>query len=385
VDVDALRASWAKVAQLGDHAAEIFYAILFTTAPQTQAMFPPSMAIQREKLLQALGDIVTRVDDPAALAEFSAQLGRDHRRFGVLAQHYPVVGQAFLETLRRGLGPSWTPALAADWAAAYNTAAQLMAVAAEQAARSSPPWWNGEVIDVQRRAPEITVTTVRVDQPYPFVAGQSAAVEYEQRPRIWRYLSPANAIRPDNTLEFHIRAIAGGLLSPTLVYRLSKGDRLRVGPPVGTALTRHRDTSRDLLLVAGGTGLAPLRAIVEDLATRPSPPEVTLIVGASTARDLYDVEYLRRRDDALAWLTVIPAVADDPGWRGPHGSAVDLALRHGAGLSRDVYVCGSPPMVAGTRQRLLAAGLRPDQIYSEDFSNSAYRGMTREVAPEVRA
>lgn len=383
MDTDALKASWAMVSQLGDQAGEIFYAVLFTAAPQLRAMFPPSMAIQREKLLFALGEIVSRVDDASTLTEFAAQLGRDHRRYGVIAAHYPIVGQAFLETLRRGLGPGWTPALAADWTAAYNVVAALMADAATEASRVSPDWWSANVTDVQRRSPEVTVFFVQPDTYYPYIAGQSLAVESPMRPRVWRYLSPANAMRADYGLEFHVRAVPGGSLSPALVYHLQKGDSLRLGPPIGTALTGYRHSANDLLLIAGGTGLAPLRAIVEALAARTNPPKVALFVGGDTSLDLYDLDCLRYLYSGLPWLTVVPTVANDPRWRGQHGSAVDVALRSGDWASHDVYLCGSPRMVTSSRNRLLAAGVPPGRIYIEDLSNSAYRGATGGPEPEV--
>jgi ferredoxin-NADP reductase len=129
--------------------------------------------------------------------------------------------------------------------------------AAEQAAGRAPAWWPAEVTAVQRRTPQIGVFTVRADYPYDYLPGQAVAVESERRPRVWRHLSPANPPRPEETIEFHVRAVPGGMLSPALVYQLQPGDTIRLGPPVGHALTGFRHTDRDLLLIAGGTGLAP--------------------------------------------------------------------------------------------------------------------------------
>jgi NAD(P)H-flavin reductase/hemoglobin-like flavoprotein len=372
VDAAALKASWALVAAQGDEAAEVFYAVLFTSAPKLRGMFPPSMAAQRDRLLHALGHIVSNVDDTGLLTGFAAQLGRDHRKYGVLAEHYPIVGQALVETLRRALGSGWTPALAADWAAAYQTVARVMRDAAQQAAGSMPAWWLAEVTGVQRRAPEITVFTVRPDYPYDYLPGQSAAVESERRPRVWRYLSPANAPRPDGCLEFHVRAVPGGMLSPALVYQLQVGDTVKLGPPVGHTLTGYRHTDRDLLLIAGGTGLAPLRAIVEDLAATGTGRAVTLIVGASTAAGLYDLDHLRHLAVRLPRLSVVAAVAHGPLRGARRGDAVDVALGAGRWAGHDIYLCGSPGMLAGTRARLVAAGYPAPQIRSEDYTQHVH-------------
>ncbi len=372
MDTDALKVSWQRVAGLGDDAAETFYAVLFATAPHLRAMFPPSMAVQRGRLLSALGHIVSNVDDPVLLSDFAAQLGRDHRKYDVLGQHYALVGQALLETLRRALGPLWTTALAADWAAAYHVVADLMISAADADSQRTPPWWSAQVLEVDRRAPEITVITVRVDGDLRYLAGQSLTIETALRPRVWRFMSPANPPRPDGIIEFHVRAVPGGLLSPALTYDLQRGDLIKVGPPVGTMLCDYRHVDRDLLLLAGGTGLAPLRAIVEELAIAPIPHRVTFVVGSTTMTGLYDLDRLRVLHENLPWLTIIPAVASDARWSGPHGSAVDVALRYGSWADHEVYVCGPPDMVSGSRKRLVASGVPARQIHWEDYSNYQY-------------
>jgi hemoglobin-like flavoprotein len=112
VDTGALRASWARVEALGGVAPELFYAVLFTLAPELRPMFPVAMNGQRDKLLAALGHIVTNIDDEHALTTFAAQLGRDHRRFAVEPYHYPLVGRALLATLERAMGRDWTSQLA---------------------------------------------------------------------------------------------------------------------------------------------------------------------------------------------------------------------------------------------------------------------------------
>jgi NAD(P)H-flavin reductase/hemoglobin-like flavoprotein len=356
MDVNALRSSWARVRARGDEAPTLFYAMLFTMAPQLRAMFPIAMTAQRDKLLAALGRIVSHVDDTTGLLSYVEQLGRDHRRFAVAEHHYPIVGRALLATLHRVLGPAWTPGLAADWAAAYPLVVDTMIDAAARAALTSPPWWEATVTAVQRRCAQVTVLTAVPHLPYPFHPGQSVAVEYPRRPRLWRYFSPANAPRADGTLELHVRAVRAGQVSPALAYRCQVGEMLRLGAPVGTSLCGYRNSHRDLLLVAGGTGLAPLRSIVEDLATAGDRRGVSLVVGAETEAELYDLPALRCLHAALPSLRVALAVArGHPGAAQP-GTAVEVALRQRDWSAHDIYVCGSPGMVAGTTSALRAAG-----------------------------
>jgi NAD(P)H-flavin reductase len=323
------------------------------------------MTAQRDRLLSALGHIVSHVDDREELVPYLEQLGRDHRRFGVADHHYPIVGRALLATLHRALGRAWTQRLASEWTAAYQLIADVMVDAAAKAATITPPWWEAQVVGVDRRCAQISVLTVAPSGHYAFLPGQSVAVEWQRRPRLWRYLSPANAPRADGSVDFHIRAVDGGQVSPALVYRCQAGDTLRLGPPVGVALTGYRHTSRPLLLIAGGTGLAPLRAILEDLATNRDARQVTLVVGAITSAELYDMPALQALEVMMPSLTVIAAVAKPPAGPAQPGSAVQVALRQRDWSGHDIYVCGSPNMVDGTRAALHQAGHPADQIITD--------------------
>jgi NAD(P)H-flavin reductase len=386
VDTEALRDSWRRVELLGDDAAAIFYSLLFTGDPQLRSMFPAGMFEQRDKLLKALGHIVANVDDEETLASFAAQLGRDHRRFGVIAHHYNAVGRALLETLHRGLGREWTPQLAADWRAAYDVVAQIMIDAAERDSQVNPPSWPATVEHVERRAADLAVFTVAAHYPYPYLPGQSCAVQHPARPAVWRYLSPANAPRSDNRLEFHVRAIPGGQVSPLLTYRLKVGDVIHLGAPVGTALTGwRRRTPCDLLLVAGGTGLAPMRAITEQLSLDPSwRHAVTLVIGADTAADLYDIAAIRQLQKHAVWLRSLPAVLRDPGWVGATGSAIDVALQASRWANHDIYLCGSEAMVASSLERLHAHGYSGRRIFVETFNSMTYPPMSPDAELQPR-
>ena len=129
---------------------------------------------------------------------------------------------------------------------------------------------------------DIAVFRVVTLDTLSFLPGQSVAIESEMRPRIWRLYSIANAPREDATMEFHVRVIDGGALSLALARGLTPGSRLRLGPPVGS-LTLDTGSSRNVLLVAGSTGLAPLKAIAGQIAERADPPETHLFVGAQDA------------------------------------------------------------------------------------------------------
>ncbi|SFL24423.1 NAD(P)H-flavin reductase [Geodermatophilus ruber] len=362
-----MRASFAKAAAAGDEAPLYFYSHLFLSHPETRRLFPVSMAHQRDRLFQALGDVVAYVDDLDRLVPILQALGRDHRKFGTVAEHYPAVGASLLATLQH-FDDEWTPELAQDWTAAYQLVAQVMIEAAEEAA-DAPPWWNAEVVAHERRTIDTAVLWLRPRPDFPYLSGQSVSLETDIRPKLWRYYSPANAPRPDGLLEIHARAYAGGPVSTALVRRVGVGDVLRLGPPLGH-IDFDVDSDRDLLLVAGGTGLAPLKAVIDQVARYGPPRRVDLYVGARTEEQLYDRADLERLAAELPWLTVTFAVSDDELSSLEHGDVGDVVLRHGPWASRDIYVAGPEPMVEDTNRRLLKDGVRPERIRSEVFAPS---------------
>jgi len=99
-------------------------------------------------------------------------------------------------------------------------------------------------------------------QPLEFRAGQYVSIECRYQPRLWRVYSMANAPRKDGTMEFHVRAVGAGWVSSALVRRLKVGDMIKLAAPMGS-LTLERKSTRDIVCVAGGTGLAPVKALVE--------------------------------------------------------------------------------------------------------------------------
>src|SRR5262245_52315724 len=125
-DIKLVQDSFAKVAPISDKAAEIFYGRLFEIAPQVRAMFPDDMTEQRKKLMATLAIVVNGLSNLDAILPAASALAKRHVGYGAEAAHYPVVGEALLWTLEKGLGPAWTPQVAAAWTAAYTTLSGFM-------------------------------------------------------------------------------------------------------------------------------------------------------------------------------------------------------------------------------------------------------------------
>jgi NAD(P)H-flavin reductase len=362
-----MRANFAKAAATGDEAPLYFYSHLFLSHPETRKMFPVSMAHQRDRLFAALGDVVARVDDLDALVPILRQLGRDHRKFGTLAAHYPAVGASLLATLEH-FDDEWTPELAKSWSEAYDVVATVMIEAAEEAAEQ-PAWWDADVVGHDRRNIDVAVLTIRPQARYDYLPGQSLSLETDLRPRLWRYYSPANAPRPDGLLELHVKSRDGGPVSSVLVRRVGVGDVLRLGPPMGH-LALDPASDRDLLLVAGGVGLAPMKALVDQVARHGPPRRVDLFAGFRTEDQVYDRADLQRLQQENPWLTITLAVSEDKVSSLEHGDVGDVVLRGGPWQSREAYVAGPAPMVDDTVARLLQHGIPAQRIHSEVFAPS---------------
>lgn len=367
MDTRLLRESFALLAPRADELAEHFYATAFYYGgEEVRNMFPVGMSAQRDRLLAALIRIVTDVDDLERLSTFLAGLGRDHRKFDVQPAHYDLIGKALLATLSNFAGDAWTPEVHETWAGAYALIAQVMQQGAETD-KDSPPWWDAVVTSREMRGPDVAVIRARLSQPMPYLPGQSAAVQFpEQLPRVWRFYSPANMASPSGTVIFHVKA--DGMLSTALALHAKPGSLLRVGPPVGN-LKLDLASKRPVLLVAGSTGLAPLEAILEEIAARTAPPPTALFFGAETPADLYDLPLLDKLAAQRDWLTVTYAVTSDatPDYSGEHGTVVDVAAGAGDWTGHDAYACGSTPMVRATVDQLTALGVPADRIHVEDF------------------
>ncbi|NJP80175.1 flavohemoprotein [Streptomyces sp. AA8] len=350
------------------HAGEItvyFYAILFARYPEVRSMFPEGMDTQRDRLLRALLRIVDLVDDPENLVRFCGHLGRDHRKFGTQAAHFPAVGECLLATLARYAGSAWTPEIAAAWTKAYGTVAQVMISAAEEDEAVRPAVWPATVVHRVSRGHGIAEITVRPQIPYEYAAGQYASIETPWWPKRWRYYSVANAPREDGTLTFHVRAVPGGSVSEALVHRAVVGDVIRLGPPMGD-MTLDAADQDELVFVAGGTGLAPVRALVEEVARRGGYRQVHLFVGARTGAELYGVDDMLRMAQRHHWLTIKGAVSDEyiPGIR---GSLPDVLADYGPWYEHDVFLSGPAQMVASAKEMLTVSGTRPDRIHHDPF------------------
>ncbi|MFJ9826934.1 globin domain-containing protein [Streptomyces sp. NPDC101160] len=353
-DAVLVRRTLSEIAPVADRVTSYFYALLFIGSPGLREMFPPAMDTQRDRLLKALLTAAEHLDNTRVLTEYLQNLGRGHRKYGTRPEHYPAVGEALIGALARYAEGVWDAETEAAWVRTYTTISQIMIDAAAENEAEAPAWWQAEVVSHDLRTPDIAVVTLRPDQPYPFLAGQYTTLETPWWPRIWRHYSFASAPRPDGLLSLHVKAVPAGWVSNALVHRARPGDVLRLGPPAGSMTVDH-STDNGLLCLGGGTGIAPIKALVEDVAEHGDRRPVEVFYGARNGHDLYDIDTMLRLQQTFPWLSVRPVTEDQ-------GRLPDAVCRYGPWAEYDAYLSGPLGMIRSGVDALKGAGIPTDRI-----------------------
>lgn len=222
---------------------------------------------------------------------------------------------------------------------------------------------------IEELAPDVVRVMLRVPptSPLDFLPGQYIDVIGPAGLR--RSYSIANAPRDDKLIELHIRDVANGAMARYWFHEAKVNDLLRLRGPLGTFFLRNH-ADKDLVLLATGTGIAPVKAILEDLAAQEAseqPRSLTVYWGGRYPQDLY------WQPPATAGLRFVPVLSRPPeDWTGARGHVQDVMLRDHAYLAETlVYACGSDAMIHGAKAALQAAGLPSRQFHSDAFVCSA--------------
>ncbi|MFD5324579.1 globin domain-containing protein [Streptomyces sp. NPDC127092] len=365
MDAHLLRSTFAVVERRAEHAVTFFYSHLFWHNPGVRELFPQDLAPQRDRLFAALTHVVTHLEDPG-LAGYLGQLGRDHRKFLATPALYSAVGASLLAAFAHTAGAAWTVEAEKAWTEAYGFVADLMKAGADESvADGEPAWWDADVVGHERYGADLTLLTLRPRRPYPYAAGQYVSVSTLHVPRVWRTYSLANAPRPDGTLDLHVSRIRGGLMSTALTEQLRVGETLRLSAP-GGALTARTPPGKPRTYIAGGTGWAPVRALLEEAAEDEPRLEGRLFLVARAKEYLYGRADVDRLTELIPGLHVTYITAA-PGR--PRDQATDRlvqALRAAVHWpAHDVYLAGPPGLLTEVTEELTDLGTDPDRIFHD--------------------
>jgi benzoate/toluate 1,2-dioxygenase reductase component len=178
-----------------------------------------------------------------------------------------------------------------------------------------------------------------------------------------------SSLAENGEVDFLVRNIPGGLMSTYLTVQAKPGDAITMTGPIGSFYLR--EIKRPVLLLAGGTGLAPFLAMLDDIRSAGSLHPIHLIYGVNTDADLVEIDRLLTAADGIAEFTFDTVVVDTASSHPRKGYVTHHmtdAMLHGGNV--DIYLCGPPPMVDAVRSYLEAKGIKPVNFYFEKFSAS---------------
>lgn len=202
-----------------------------------------------------------------------------------------------------------------------------------------------------------------------FMAGQYIDILLKDGKR--RSFSLANAPHDDETLQLHIRHVAGGTFSEYVFSQMQEKAILRFEGPLGTFFLRE-DSEKPIIFLATGTGFAPIKSIVEHALHSNTQRTLTLYWGARHLPDIYMYDLPLEWQKAHPNFKFVPVLSQPNAadhWTGRVGHVQDCVLQDHADVSGvQVYACGSPSMVEAAHKKLVAAGLPNDDFFSDAFT-----------------
>lgn len=186
-----------------------------------------------------------------------------------------------------------------------------------------------------------------------------------------RCYSMAGLRQDDGRIELHARLHPGGKFSTLVTRDLKPGGNLRVAGPFGDCVLKPETASSEVMVaLAAGTGVAPLKAIIERMLLDEDDRPISLYWGGRTRDDLYLLDYFTGLQASRRNFRFIPVLAEpDPSWSGRKGFVHDAAVADIPSLSRaTVYACGAPAMVDAARRLLIGQhGLSPTSFHADPF------------------
>jgi len=226
------------------------------------------------------------------------------------------------------------------------------------------------VVAIDHETHDIRRLRLKPAKPLDYTPGQYATLQFT--PDHIRPYSMAG-IASDGLLEFHVRLVPGGRVSPYVFETLKVGDAVRVAGPLGASYLRRRHDG-PMLLVAGGTGLAPVLSILRGAMAAGMSNPMHLYFGVRTARDLYAVDRLAELAAAHPRLTVHHVIANGDAPAGTRRGLVTDAVEADWADLRGfrAYLCGAPPMVEATTILVKRLGLPLEHIYADAFYSTGY-------------
>ncbi len=223
----------------------------------------------------------------------------------------------------------------------------------------------GVLSSIDRGSPTTVTFSLNIDRPLAFLPGQyvNLQVPHHKELRAYSFSSAPN----QTTLSFLIRDVPGGLMSGFMRDKAGPGDKMSFVGPYGSFYLRKPE--RPVLMLAGGTGLAPFLSMLRWLKDNPTNQRILLAYGVNANDDLVELDTLEELKAALPNFRYFTVVVDSTSGHKRTGYVTNhLGVEDLNGGDVDIYVCGPPPMVEGVRRWTAGLGVTPRSFHFEKFS-----------------
>jgi CDP-4-dehydro-6-deoxyglucose reductase len=231
------------------------------------------------------------------------------------------------------------------------------------------------ISSMQRKSPDVIQLQLQLpaSESFQYRAGQYIDVLLRDGAR--RSYSMANAPHTGPSLDLHIRHMPGGRFTDLVFGSMKERDIVRIEGPMGSFFLRE-DSNKPLVLLASGTGFAPIKALIEHMQERQITRPATLFWGGRRPHDLYMDEWVQAQFALMPHLSYVPVVSDalpEDNWQGRTGFVHQAVLEDIPDLSGyQVYACGAPVVVESAQRDFSdLAGLDEAEFFADSFTSEA--------------
>ena len=232
------------------------------------------------------------------------------------------------------------------------------------------------VMSIERPAPDVALLKLQLpaNQNLQYRAGQY--IEFILQGGARRAYSMANApaqLGSPPAIELHIRHLPGGLFTDHVFGAMKDKEILRIEGPFGSFFLRE-DSHKPIVLLASGTGFAPIKALLQQMHGQGKPRDAVLYWGGRRRADLYQNDWCLQAAAAMQRLRYVPVLSDpDADWTGRSGFVHRAVMADLPDLSgHQVYACGAPVMVEAAQRDFVArCGLPADEFFADSFTSEA--------------
>ncbi|MCF6777538.1 fatty acid desaturase [Thiotrichales bacterium 19X7-9] len=230
----------------------------------------------------------------------------------------------------------------------------------------------GKVVYQKQLTHDITELRVKLEKSLDYKAGQYASLTFDDMPEVSRNYSFATPVNNNFEVYFYIKHIPDGMLSTMVAEENLLGKCITLEGPKGNFFLKEKKS--ELIFIAGGSGLAPILAILQETLDKGNCHPVTFLFGARTKDDLYQLEKVeqikKNWTEQFEFTVVLSDADDDKNWQGKKGLVADhIQLINPE--NTEAYLCGPKGMIDHAEEKLISMGINKQSIYADRFLTQA--------------